>query len=159
MTVTRDDWMLTWVSLIHAATHFRAGLEKRFQEEFGFGLSEQDLMKQLKMNDGQLRLNELGDRIYFSKAGITKMLDRLEKADLVKREPLPGDRRAMTARLTEHGEAVFKRSRITLADYVRRVLRDPLSDQAILSLQSGLTSLLDAHDLLDGQARHLRGDP
>lgn len=149
--------MQTWVSLIHAATHLRAGLEKRFREELSFGLSEQDLLKQLYVNHGELTLTELSRRIYFSKAGLTKMLDRLEASGFVKREPVPQDRRAVRARLTAKGEAAFAKSRSILGDYVQSALRDRLNDTELLALKDSLETLLTAHGVWDGQQRHLRG--
>lgn len=157
MSITRHDWMQTWVSLIHAATHLRTGLEETFRTELGFGLSEQDLLKQLSKNGGQLTLTELGKRIYFSKAGITKMLDRLEHAGLVTRQAVPGDRRSMSARLTKKGEAAFAKSTKILGAYVKGALRDHLSDDALINMKEALEELLMSHGVWEGQQRHLRG--
>jgi DNA-binding MarR family transcriptional regulator len=36
---------------------------------------------------GRLRLHELADRVVLSRSGLTRLLDRMERADLLRREP------------------------------------------------------------------------
>ncbi|WP_306251386.1 MarR family winged helix-turn-helix transcriptional regulator [Parvularcula sp. IMCC14364] len=158
MGIEKSDWMQAWVNLIHAGTYLRQGLERAFREELGISLSEQDLLKQLSVNDGVLMLSELGDRIYFSKAGITRMLDRLEKRGLVRRQEVPGNRRSLSAVLTPAGRKTFEQSREILSVYVEKSLYDKLDDEEIISLKNNLTSLLKAHGVFDGQQRHLKGE-
>ncbi len=159
MAIRKQDWMQTWVSLIHASTYLRHGLEQALRAELGFGLSEQDLIKQLHVNGGALTLTELSRRIYFSKAGITRMLDRLEQAGLVQRQKVEGDRRSLSAVLTPAGEDAFARSRDLLGRYVKAALHDKLTDDELLGLKDILESLLAAHGVFEGQQRHLKGGP
>ncbi len=51
----------------------------------------------------RLRLNELAERVVLSRSGLTRLLDRIEKAGLIRREPAPGDRRGTFAVLTREG--------------------------------------------------------
>ncbi|MDX1556542.1 MAG: MarR family transcriptional regulator, partial [Xanthomonadales bacterium] len=124
MRVSKQDWMMTWVSLVHAATFLRSGLEAELRKSLGISLAEQDLIKQLHVSGGNLTLGELGKRIYFSKAGITRMLDRLEVSGLVRRQAVEGDRRSLTAVLTGKGEQTLAESRRILKRFVRTELRD-----------------------------------
>ena len=55
------------------------------------------------------RLGELADRLTISRGGATKLVDRLEEAGLLRREPAPGDRRGSYAVLTEAGEVMLRR--------------------------------------------------
>ncbi len=159
MSMKKRDWMMTWASLIHAGTFLRQGLESELRKQLGISLAEQDLIKQLHLNAGQLSLSELGKRIYFSKAGITRMLDRLEKAGLVERRAVQGDRRSLTAALTEDGEQLFARSRQVVQRYLRAELKERLSEGDLTDLQRCLQNLLEAHGLWAGQIRHLKGQP
>src|SRR2546428_8684130 len=55
------------------------------------------------------RLGELAARLTISRGGMTKLVDRLEQAGLLRREPTPNDRRGAYAVLTAAGEATPKR--------------------------------------------------
>jgi len=153
-----DNFMLAWVSLSHAATRLQAGLEAAYQDRLGISFAEQDLMKQIAANDG-LRLTELARRIYFSKAGLTKMLDRLEGHKLVVREADPDDRRAMRATLTAKGKRTLTRSREILRTYMQENFRAHLSDRNVKQLNQSLCALLKGHDVWDAQIAHLKGKP
>lgn len=150
--------MQSWVSLIHAATHLRRGLEEAFLTELGFGLPEQDLIKQLHVNGGAMTLTELSQRIYFSKSGVTRMIDRLEDAGFVARKPVAGDRRAINAVLTTKGRKAFDRSRTILRGYVENTLGDALSNEDQKTLKNILEKLLRAEGVFEGQRRHLKGE-
>jgi DNA-binding MarR family transcriptional regulator len=56
----------------------------------------------------RVRLGELAEELTISRGGATKLVDRLESAGLLRREPVPGDRRGAYAVLTHEGEAMLK---------------------------------------------------
>ncbi len=149
--------MVAWVNLIHASTHLREGLDTEMQAQLGISLAEQDFLKQINANDGALKLSELARRIYFSKAGITKMLDRLEAQGLLTREPMPEDRRAMRAVLTDKGRSTVARSREVLSQYLEENFRAHLSDRNVRQLNYALKELLTGLGAWDGQLAQLEG--
>ena len=55
------------------------------------------------------RLGALAADLTISRGGMTKLVDRLEQAGLLRREPTPNDRRGAYAVLTAAGEATLKR--------------------------------------------------
>jgi DNA-binding MarR family transcriptional regulator len=55
------------------------------------------------------RLGELAARLTISRGGMTKLVDRLEDAGLLRREPAPDDRRGSYAVLTAAGERMLRR--------------------------------------------------
>ena len=55
------------------------------------------------------RLGELAAYLTISRGGMTKLVDRLERAGLLRREPSPDDRRGSYAVLTAAGEMMLKR--------------------------------------------------
>ncbi len=154
-----QDFMLTWVSLVHAGSYLPAALSQHLQERLGISLAEQDLLKQLGVAGGELTMGELSRRIYLSKAGITKMMDRLEAGGFVKRVRPAGDRRIIHARLTKAGRNTLDASRKLLVPWVRENLGDHLSARQFRSLGKALETLLKAHDRWEGQMAHLAGQP
>ena len=158
MAVSKNDYMLTWASLVNAGNHLPAELERHLHAELGITLAEQDLLKQLMLNGGELKLSEISRRIYVSKAGITKMVDRLEDAGFVKRIRSKQDRRVIVAGLTKRGAVVLERSFELFGPWVEANLRRHLSDDQLFALQDSLEALLKGHNRWVGQKDQLAGD-
>lgn len=158
MAIKEQDWMMAWVSLAHAGTFLTDSLSQRLKEELGFTLAEQDLLKQVAVNQGELTMSQLARRLYYSKAGITKMVDRLEKEGLLHRQPSRTDRRVIQIQMTSKGLKQLEESRGILKAFVATQFRAHLSDREITQLSSALKSLLSGLNRYDGQLRHLKGD-
>ena len=58
---------------------------------------------------GRLRMHELARAVVLSRSGLTRLVDRLEGAGLLGREPDPADRRGAYAAITEDGRATLRR--------------------------------------------------
>jgi DNA-binding MarR family transcriptional regulator len=54
-------------------------------------------------------MGELSRRMMVTSANVTGIVDLLEREDLVARDPVPGDGRASSVRLTPSGRRAFKR--------------------------------------------------
>lgn len=59
--------------------------------------------------DGRLRMHELARAVVLSRSGLTRLVDRLERAGLLGREPDPADRRGSYAAITDEGRALLRR--------------------------------------------------
>ena len=67
-------------------------------------LAEYDVLFQLALAEGQrLRMNELADRVLLSRAGITRLVDRLTADGLVSRLKCASDARGYFAVITSGG--------------------------------------------------------
>jgi DNA-binding MarR family transcriptional regulator len=58
----------------------------------------------------RLRLRELAQQALLSRSGLTRLVDRLERAGLLRREPDPTDRRGAYAVLTDAGYEAVRRT-------------------------------------------------
>ena len=58
----------------------------------------------------RLRLRELAHEVLLSRSGLTRLVDRLEAAGLLRREPDPTDRRGAFAVLTDEGYEALRRT-------------------------------------------------
>jgi DNA-binding MarR family transcriptional regulator len=87
-----------------------------------------------------------------SRSGLTRFVDRLEAAGLLRREAVPGDRRGSYAVLTAKGEAALRTSWPAyskgIADYFARHLSDAEAEQ--------MTELLSR--MVDIPVNHNRGE-
>ncbi|MFI5258257.1 MAG: MarR family winged helix-turn-helix transcriptional regulator [Candidatus Limnocylindrales bacterium] len=84
-------------------------------------LAEFDVLFQLGEADGgRLRMNELADRVLLSRAGITRLVDRLVADGLVGRAKCASDARGAFAVLTDQGRLRLQAARPGHFDAVRR---------------------------------------
>lgn len=156
-SLTKHDWMLAWVNLVHAGTFLPAALDQHLRDHLGISLPEQELLSQLDKAGGETMLSELARRLYLSKAGMTKMVDRLERAGLLEREKSTADRRVTSAQLTKSGLKTLRHSRAMLEAWVEANLRALLSDDQVVQLRDALQALLEGHGRWEGQMRYLKG--
>jgi DNA-binding MarR family transcriptional regulator len=95
--------------------------------------------------DNRLRLNELADAVALSRSGLTRLVDRLEQAGLLRREPHPHDRRGAYAVLTEAGwEAVASTRPAYLRD-IAAFFASHLTDDDVQVLSAALQRVLEAN--------------
>lgn len=72
--------------------------------EHGLSGKDFDTLIRLARSPGRrLRMSDLAAQTSMSTSGITRVVDRLERAGSVHREPVPGDRRSSYAILTDRG--------------------------------------------------------
>ena len=71
---------------------------------------------------GRPRMGELAEWLTLSKGGITKLVDRLEEADYLKRVSPKNDRRSLQAELTEAGKRMLAEMRAVCLPELERHL-------------------------------------
>jgi DNA-binding MarR family transcriptional regulator len=100
-------WRLYFESVLALADVLDTELER----DAGIPLRWYDALIHLEDAPDGLRMNELAERILYSKSGFTRVVDRMEAADLVRRVRPPNDRRSVRVVLTEDGRATLERAR------------------------------------------------
>lgn len=86
-------------------------LNKNLQQERGISLSWYEVLLQLsESGEDRLRLQDLAERVLYSRSGLTRLIDRMETAGLVSREPCEDDKRGTYAVLTAAGKRVLRRA-------------------------------------------------
>ena len=86
-------------------------LDAELRAERGIPLRWYDVLVHLEGAESGLRMNELASRILASKSGLTRVIDRMEEAGLVRRERPANDRRAIDVLITRDGLAALKAAR------------------------------------------------
>ncbi|MBT5900763.1 MAG: MarR family transcriptional regulator [Opitutaceae bacterium] len=88
-----------------------------------FGLSEAqfNVLQVLQDADDQLSQRELSDILIVDRSNITGLIDRMEKAAWVKRQPAPGDRRAYRVALTPDGRRLWRQANAAYVQAIARV--------------------------------------
>ncbi|SDT73521.1 MarR family winged helix-turn-helix transcriptional regulator [Actinoplanes derwentensis] len=104
MNTDLDDPRLTAVGLL-AETY--TGLMNRFAaqfEEHHLSQVEFEVLMRLARSPGnRLRMTDLAGQTTLSTSGVTRVVDRMERTGLVRREACPSDRRSSYAVITDVG--------------------------------------------------------
>jgi DNA-binding MarR family transcriptional regulator len=102
------------------------------------------LVELVEAPDRRLRLHELARRVVLSRSGLTRLLDRLEEAGLLSRQPDPSDRRGAYAVLTDKGREAMRRSWPVYARGIIKYFARHLSKSEAKTLTEMLKRMLDA---------------
>lgn len=94
-------------------------------------------------------MNELAERILYSKSGFTRVVDRMAEAGLARRVHPADDRRSILVVLTAKGAATMEEARRYRRDGIERHFSQHLTDADI----AGLTRALEK---VSAHARPLR---
>jgi DNA-binding MarR family transcriptional regulator len=97
--------LAAWRALLNAHAAAVGAIERDLHAAGALPLPWYDVLVALAEAGGRLRMHELAERVVLSRSGLTRLVDRVEAAGLVRREPSPGDRRGTVAVLTEAGAA------------------------------------------------------
>jgi DNA-binding MarR family transcriptional regulator len=106
-----DAQLAAWRALLEAHAAVTDLLERELEQERGLPLSKFEvLLKLAEAPGGRLRMLELAQSVLLSKSGLSRLVDRMEEAELVRRERCPSDRRGAYAVLTDEGRRVLRRA-------------------------------------------------
>lgn len=97
------DSEITW--LLHRAAQRLRTATNQLAERHGIQLRDHIVLSALHKTAGLTQI-ELGHTLGLDKTTLTSQLDRLERAELVRRRPDPRDRRARIPEITEQGEQI-----------------------------------------------------
>jgi DNA-binding MarR family transcriptional regulator len=100
-----------WRLFFESALALRDVLDSELQRDAGLSLRWYDVLVHLEETPEGLRMNELAERILYSKSGLTNIVDRMEEAGLVRRTRPENDRRSILVLLTDEGRETMKRAR------------------------------------------------
>jgi DNA-binding MarR family transcriptional regulator len=93
-----------WRSFLRAHAQLIRTLEAELAKATDLPIASYDVLVQLaEATDHRLRMTDLADRVLLSRSGLTRLIDRLERQELVRREPVADDARGMYAVLTRAG--------------------------------------------------------
>src|SRR4029450_7725563 len=85
--------------------------EEELVAERGLPLSRYDVLLNLaEAPGGRLRMQELSASVLLSKSGLSRLVDRMVEAGLVRRERCEDDRRGWFAVLTDQGRSALRRA-------------------------------------------------
>ncbi|TLZ82952.1 MAG: winged helix-turn-helix transcriptional regulator [Methanobacteriota archaeon] len=94
-----------WRSLLRAHATLLRQLEADLEKKTGLPLADFDVLAQLALAGGELRMTDLAARALISRSGMTRRVARLVDEGLVRRADTDADGRGVVVVLTDAGEA------------------------------------------------------
>ena len=92
-----------WDALLRAHATLLRQLETDLESKTGLALADFDVLAQLAIAGGSLRMTELADRALISRSGMTRRVTRLVHERLVRRAQADADARGVVVQLTKSG--------------------------------------------------------
>ena len=130
--------LLAWRLYFESALALIDVLDSELERDAGVPMRWYDALVHLEETPAGLRMNELAERILYSKSGFTRVVDRLEEAGLVRRVRPENDRRSILVVLTDQGAATLDLARRHHRDGIARHFSDHLSDTDVKALSRAL---------------------
>jgi len=129
-------------------------LDTELERDAGIPMRWYDVLVHLEETPDGVRMNELAERILYSKSGFTRVVDRMEEAGLVRRVRPEHDRRSILVVLTDQGRAAMRRARGHHRDGIEQHFSRHLADSDVKALTRALEKIsAHARPLRPGRIR------
>jgi DNA-binding MarR family transcriptional regulator len=130
--------MDAWRALLRAHATLIRQLETELEEQTGLALADYDVLVQLGLAGGELRMTELAARALISRSGMTRRVARLVDEGLVRRFEASADGRSVVVALTDVGVDRLSDTVPTHARGIAKYFVSRLSDEELAVLEIAL---------------------
>ena len=139
----------SWRLFFESALALRDLLDAEMQEAVGIPMRWYDVLVHLEESPEGIPMKALAERILYSKSGLTRVIDRMEEAGLVRRVRPENDRRSILVVPTAKGAETMEEARRHHRDGINRHFAQHLT-------QADVKALTRALDKVSAHARPLR---
>lgn len=124
-----------WTRLLRAHASTTRALTGELQSEHGLTLNDFECLLVLSSaDDGRLKRVELARRLLLTPSGVTRLLEGLEGAGLVRRTTCPTDLRVAYAELTDEGRNRFEAASCSHVASIRSLMEEHFSEEELAVL-------------------------
>jgi DNA-binding MarR family transcriptional regulator len=144
-----------WRLFFESALALGDVLDAELEQAVGISQRSYDVLVHLEESPDGIPMNELAERILYSKSGFTRVIDRMEEAGLVRRVRPEHDRRSILVVLTDKGTETMEEARRYHRDGIERHFSQHLTDADIKALTRALEKVsAHARPLRPGRIRN-----
>src|SRR5512142_1663461 len=118
----------SWRLFFESALALLDVLDSELEHAVGIPMRWYDVLVHLEEAPEGIRMNELAERILYSKSGFTRVIDRMEEVGLVRRVRPANDRRSILVVLTDKGIETMEEARRYHRDGIERHFSRHLTD-------------------------------
>ena len=130
-----DDELAAWHGMLILYSRIMRDSDRGLLVSQGLSVREFDVLITLfNAPDRRLRMTELAQRVMLSPSGLTRLVERLERAHLVERQHDTMDARSFRAVLTDQGLQRLDEARTTHNAVIRGHFTDRLSVEELREL-------------------------
>ena len=131
-----------WVGLLRAHAAAARRFNRELIAEHGLTINDFEVLMHLDSADGgRLRRVDLAERVLLTASGITRLLDGLERCQLVRKASCAADARVTYAEITDAGRARLTEARASHLAGVRTLFAERYDDDELITLVSLLGRL------------------
>jgi DNA-binding MarR family transcriptional regulator len=124
-----------WRGMLRVHAELTKALDAELNEAHGLPLSSYEVLLFIADEpEGRMRMSELADSVLLSRSGLTRLVDRLERAGLLVRVQCDEDARGYFAQITPAGREAFDEARRTHLEGVRRLFLSRFSREELREL-------------------------
>ena len=134
--------LAAWSSLLRAHATLLRQLETELEKETGLALADFDVLAQLAIAGGELRMATLANRALISRSGMTRRAARLVDQGLVRRAGADADGRGVVIALTDAGVARLTETAPVHVRGIARYFVSRLDDPELAALESALDKVI-----------------
>ena len=118
-----DQLIASYGMLVEANRRLQRTFERSLRDRHNLSLVAFEALLRLgRSEDHQMSMSQLADQMVLTSGGVTRLIDRLERAGYVHRKPCVSDRRVQWAQLTDAGVAAIESAAAT---HVESGVRSP----------------------------------
>jgi DNA-binding MarR family transcriptional regulator len=130
-----------WLAFLRAHASLMRELASDLVAKTGLSLGEFDVLVQLAVAGGELRMSELAARAYSSRSGMTRRIDHLVDIGLVGRSNSDADARGVVVALTDAGLQRLGEIVPVHMSGVAKLFVEPLEDEELEILERALAKV------------------
>lgn len=145
---SRPDSTAAWAALLRVHAVLVPLLDRQLREAVDLPLAWYDILLELHAAPGrQLRMSDLGEQVVLSRTRVSRVVDELAAARLVRRQANPDDQRSALATLTNAGARRLRRAAPVYRAAIAHHFTDHLSDDSAVVARA-LQRVLAAESVL-----------
>lgn len=140
-----DDSRITaFGHLVEAHARLTHVLDAELEAALGLPLLWYGVLLHIGRSPNGVRpMHELINATAFTSGGVTRLIDRMERAGLVERRPCPSDRRVQWIGLTDEGKEMLRRATEIHVAGIQAHMIDVLTPEEVATLDTLLARLVE----------------
>jgi len=125
-----EQELRAWRGLLRTYARLTKALDAELEAAHHLPLTSYEVLMHIADSEGErMRMHDLASSILFSRSGLTRLVDRLERDGLLCRRSCPSDARGAFACLTTKGRTTLDAARATHLAGVRAMFLDCFTPQ------------------------------
>lgn len=143
-----------WLGFLRTHALVVRELDAELEREHGLTLNSYDVLVQLVLApDMRMQMSELAERALITRAGMTRLVDRLEADGLIERQSGERDTRQVFAKITDRGLDKLENAARTHFAGIERTFLAPLSRDQRETLAAAWATILESRSQRPGGLR------